>query len=289
LLKIRLIVNTYNSIENCFMDFNLAVSKIVNLNKRIVMKILLSPAKSLDFETKVPSEKYSEPIFLSEAEKLNAVLKKKSKKQLRDLMGISEQLAALNFQRYQDFATPLTQENARQAVYAFSGDVYVGLDAYSIQQNKIGKLQDSVRILSGLYGVLKPLDLMQPYRLEMGTDLKVNTKKNLYEFWGDKITKALNAEITDDEIVLNLASNEYFKAVNSKKLKGKLISPAFKDFKNGKLKIISFFAKKARGLMARYVVDNDIKKYDDLLGFDTDGYKYSKEETISDDKPVFLR
>jgi uncharacterized protein len=253
------------------------------------MKILLSPAKSLDFETKLPTEKFTEPIFISEAEKLNDILKKKSKKQLKDLMDISDQLAELNFQRYQDFSIPFTKENARPSVYAFSGDVYVGLDAYSIPQNKIEKLQATVRILSGMYGVLRPLDLIQPYRLEMGTDLKMNTNKNLYEFWKDKITKSLNEEITEDEIVLNLASNEYFKAVHSKKLEGKLISPVFKDFKNGKLKIISFFAKKARGSMARFAVDNDLENYDDLLGFDVDGYKFSKEETKSEDKPVFIR
>lgn len=253
------------------------------------MKILLSPAKSLDFESKLPTEKYTEPIYLSEAEKLNAVLKKKSKKQLKDLMDISDQLAELNFQRYQDFSVPFTQENARPAVFAFSGDVYVGLDAYSISKSKIEKLQDTVRILSGMYGVLKPLDLMQPYRLEMGTDLKVNKSKNLYEFWGDKITNSLNEELTKDEIVLNLASNEYFKSVNTKKLKGKLVSPVFKDFKNGKLKIISFFAKKARGSMARFVVDNEIKSYNDLLTFGVDGYKFSDEETKSTEKPVFIR
>lgn len=253
------------------------------------MKILLSPAKSLDFESKLPTNKFTVPIFLSEAEKLNGVLKKKSKKQLKDLMGISDQLAELNLQRYQDFSLPFTNENARPSVYTFSGDVYVGLDAYSISKKNIDKLQNTVRILSGMYGILKPLDLMQPYRLEMGTDLKVNRSNNLYEFWGDKITESLNDEIDEDEIVLNLASNEYFKSVNTKKLKGKLISPVFKDFKNGKLKIISFFAKKARGTMTRYVIDNEIKNYNDLLGFDGDGYKFSKEETKSTEKPVFIR
>ena len=158
------------------------------------MKILLSPAKSLDFESKLPIEEATQPIFLAESEKLNAVLEKKSKKQLKDLMNISDKLAELNYQRYKDFSTPFNSDNARPAIYAFSGDVYVGLDAYTIPKNKIQLLQDRVRILSGLYGVLKPLDLIQPYRLEMGTDLKVNTKKNLYEYWGNKITEALNAK-----------------------------------------------------------------------------------------------
>jgi cytoplasmic iron level regulating protein YaaA (DUF328/UPF0246 family) len=253
------------------------------------MKILLSPAKSLDFKSKIPTNNFTEPLFLKEADKINSVLKKKSKKQLKELMNISDQLAELNYNRYQNFSIHFTPENARQAIYAFSGDVYVGLDAYSITKRKINKLQDAVRILSGMYGVLKPLDLIQPYRLEMGTNLKVGSNKNLYEFWDKKITEALNSELTEDELVLNLASNEYFKSVNTKLLKGNLISPVFKDFKNGKLKIISFFAKKARGSMARFIIENDIKNYDDLMSFDTDGYQFSRNETKSQDKPVFIR
>lgn len=253
------------------------------------MKILLSPAKSLDFKSKLPIQKVSQPLFLPEAVKLIAVLEKKSKTQLKDLMGISDSLAELNFQRYKEFSTPFHLQNARPAIYAYSGDVYVGLDAYSISEDKIEKLQDSVRILSGLYGLLKPLDLMQPYRLEMGTNLKVGASENLYAFWGDQITEALNAEISETEVVLNLASNEYFKSINKKKLKGKLISPVFKDFKNGKLKIISFFAKKARGSMARFVVENNVSNLNELQNFDVDGYKFSSAETQSDDKPVFIR
>lgn len=255
----------------------------------MTMKILLSPAKSLDYESKLPTDQFTEPVFIKEATKLNGVLEKKSKKQLTNLMGISEKLAELNYQRYKEFSTPFNTANARPAVYAFSGDVYVGLDAYAIPQKKIMHLQETVRILSGLYGVLKPLDLIQPYRLEMGTELKVNRSKNLYEFWGDKITKSLNKELNDDEIILNLASNEYFKSVNTKLLKGKLISPVFKDLKNGKLKIISFFAKKARGSMARFVIDHKINSYDDLLKFNYDGYQFSRNETKSKDKPVFIR
>lgn len=253
------------------------------------MKILLSPAKSLDYESKLPTDQFTEPVFIKEATKLNGVLEKKSKKQLMNLMSISENLAELNHQRYKEFSMPFNRDNARPAAYAFSGDVYVGLDAYTIPKSKIMYLQETVRILSGLYGVLKPLDLIQPYRLEMGTDLKVNRSKNLYEFWGDKITKSLNKEQNDDEIILNLASNEYFKSVNTKLLKGKLISPVFKDFKNGKLKIISFFAKKARGSMARFVIDHKIESYDDLLKFNYDGYQFSRNETKSKDKPVFIR
>jgi len=253
------------------------------------MKIILSPAKSLDYKSELPSTRATQPLFLAEAEKLNNLLSKKSKNDLAGLMHISENLADLNFQRYKSFSVPFTKENARQSIYAFSGDVYVGLDAYTIPDDKMDILQNTLRILSGMYGVLKPLDLMQPYRLEMGTDLKVNQKKNLYEFWGNKITEALNKELEENEIVLNLASVEYFKVINTKKLKGKLISPVFKDFKNGKLKIISFFAKKARGSMARFVLNNKVKSYEDILLFDYDGYAFSKEETKSESKPVFIR
>lgn len=264
--------------------------KVVFLNqKHIDMKVLLSPAKSLDFESKLPTEKFTQPALISETKKIEAVLKKKSKNQLKSLMSISDSLAELNYNRNQHFSFPHKIENARPAVYAFSGDVYVGLDAYTIPKNKIEKLQDTVRILSGFYGLLKPLDLIQPYRLEMGTDLKVNRSKNLYEFWGDKITDVLNDETSEDEIVLNLASNEYFKSVNTKKLNGKLINPVFKDFKNGKLKIISFFAKKARGSMARFVIENDIKNEKDLLNYTVDGYKFSSSETKNANNPVFIR
>ncbi len=258
-------------------------------SKQTTMKILLSPAKSLDLESKLPTTKATQPQFLEQAEKLNTVLEKKSKKQLRDLMGISENLAELNFQRYKEFQTPFSSKNARPAVYTFSGDVHVGLNAFSIKKNKIDTMQNSLRILSGMYGVLKPLDLMQPYRLEMGTNLKVNRKNNLYEFWGDQITALLNEEIQEKEIVLNLASNEYFKAINIKKLKGELISPVFKDFKNGKLKVISFFAKKARGAMARFAIENDINSYKEVLKFDYEGYSFSSEETKVADQPVFIR
>lgn len=253
------------------------------------MKIVLSPAKSLDFESKLPTSKFTQPVFLNEAEKLIGVLEKKSKSQLKDLMGISDNLAELNYKRYKDFKLPFTEKNARPAIYAFSGDVYVGLDAYTLPKGKINSLQDTVRILSGLYGVLKPLDLMQPYRLEMGTDLKVNRKKNLYEFWGDQITETLNEELKDGELFVNLASKEYFKSVNKKKIKVPVISPEFKDFKNGKLKIISFFAKKARGSMARYLVENKIDSYDGILKFNVDGYAFSEEETKNKNNPVFIR
>ncbi len=253
------------------------------------MKILLSPAKSLDFKTKLPTEKHTELLFGKEASTLVKTLKNKSKDELKSLMSISDNLALLNAQRYQDFSFPFSANTARAAIYAFSGDVYVGLDTYSIEQNKIDLLQNSVRILSGLYGYLKPLDLIMPYRLEMGTQLSINGHNNLYEFWGDKITKALNNENKEGDIVLNLASNEYFKSIKAENLHGTLISPVFKDFKNGKLKIISFYAKKARGLMTRYVIDNSVTRYEDLLKFNTDGYAYSQNETTNPNEPVFIR
>ena len=253
------------------------------------MKIVISPAKSLDFETKLPTTSYTKGKFLAEAERLNKELKKKSAKSLSKLMSISANLGQLNFERNQEWQVPFTPENARPAVFAFAGDVYLGLDAYSLSEDKIDLLQERLRILSGMYGLLKPLDLMQPYRLEMGTDLKIASKKNLYQFWGDKITLALNEELEDDELFVNLASNEYFKAVNPKKLKVPIISPVFKDFKNGKLKIISFFAKKARGSMVRYIIDTEAMTLDDLKAFDYDGYAFSEAHTEKENEPVFIR
>lgn len=253
------------------------------------MKIVVSPAKSLDFESKLPTNRGTQPKFLDEAEQINAKLERQSKKAIGALMHISDKLAELNYQRYKDFKTPFTKSNARPAVYAFAGDVYQGLDAYTISEDKIDRLQDSLRILSGMYGILRPLDLMQPYRLEMGTNLKINRKKNLYEFWGDRITEALNDELEDDELFLNLASQEYFKVINTKKLKVPVIAPVFKDYKNGKLKIISFFAKKARGSITRYVIDNNINTLEGIKAFDLDGYAYSEQYTEKENEPVFVR
>src|SRR5690606_24874844 len=206
------------------------------------MKIIISPAKSLDFETQLPTQKFSESSFLKQSETIQKVLKKKSPKELSELMSISDKLAELNYTRNQEWNLPFTTKNARPAVYAFNGDVYTGLDAYTIPVSKLNKLQDSLRILSGLYGLLKPLDLIQPYRLEMGTQMPVEGGKNLYEFWKKTITQALNDELKDDELFINLASKEYFDAVDTKALKVPVITPEFKDYKDGKLKMISFFA-----------------------------------------------
>ncbi|MFD2890520.1 peroxide stress protein YaaA [Flavobacterium chuncheonense] len=252
------------------------------------MKIVISPAKSLDFETAVPTETFTQSEFLVKSETIQKTLKKKKPKQLMELMHISEKLADLNWQRNQDWQTPFTPENARQAVYAFNGDVYVGLDAYTIPTDKLDILQDKLRILSGLYGLLKPLDLIQPYRLEMGTSLTVGTKKNLYEFWKKNVTDALNKELDKGELFINLASNEYFSAVDTKALKVPVITPEFKDYKDGKLKMISFFAKKARGLMVRYIIDMNAKTLDDLKKFNYEGYALDANLS-TDTKLVFTR
>lgn len=238
------------------------------------MKIVISPAKSLDFETKLPSRKHTEPAFLANAEVVHKAVKEKSPAELSELMDISDKLAELNWQRNQDWKTPFTTKNARPAMYAFNGDVYTGLDAYTLPAAKIGKIQDTLRILSGLYGLLRPLDLIQAYRLEMGTQMQVGENKNLYEYWKKTITQALNDELKDGELFVNLASKEYFDAVDAKALKVPVITPEFRDYKDGQLKMISFFAKKARGMMARYIVDKNVKTLKGLKGFDYDGYKF---------------
>ena len=252
------------------------------------MKIVISPAKSLDLDSVIPTNSFSQPQFLEESEKLSKVLKKKSPKKIGELMSISAKLSELNWQRNQDWKLPFTTENARQAVYAFKGDVYIGLDAYTIEENKLEQLNDKLRILSGLYGVLKPFDLIQAYRLEMGTKLKVGTKDNLYQFWENKITDALNTEMEEGELFVNLASNEYYKVVKPKLIKNIIVTPQFKDYKDGKLKMISFFAKKARGMMVRYIIDNNINDIEGLKGFNIDGYGFS-EELSSENELMFVR
>ncbi len=253
------------------------------------MKILVSPAKSLNYERPLPHAHCSQPVFVDKAQQLNKSLRMKKPAELQKLMGISQKLADLNWTRNQSFSVPFTSDNARPAVYAFDGDVYNGLDAYTIDEKNWDTLNSSLRILSGLYGILKPFDLMQPYRLEMGTSFGANGSKNLYEFWKSTLTNQLNEELQQDEIVVNLASKEYASAVDLKSLDAQVISPVFKDFKNGKLKIISFFAKKARGLMARYLIDNNAETTVDLLGFTADGYAYSAEHTTDPTAPVFIR
>ncbi len=238
------------------------------------MKIVISPAKSLNFEKELPTAQFTQPSLLKESKKVHAVLKQKTPAELSELMAISDKLADLNWQRNKVWKTPFNATNARPAVYAFDGDVYAGLDAYSIPLDKLDVLQERLRILSGLYGVLKPLDLMQAYRLEMGTKLPIGESKNLYDFWKTTVTASLNRELKKGELFVNLASNEYFSVIDTKTLKVPVITPDFKDYKDGKLKMISFFAKKARGMMVRYIIDTNAQTIDDLKGFNYEGYQF---------------
>ncbi len=250
------------------------------------MKILLSPAKSLDFKSKLPTERSSNICFEKEAEYLNSILKSKNPVELSNLMSISPKIANLNYERNHNWSLPFTNKNARQAVYAFSGDVYRGLNAYTIEAKKVDFLQNTVRIISGLYGLIKPLDLIQPYRLEMGTKLAFDSNKNLYDFWRKKITEQLNSELYENEPVLNLASNEYFKAIDNKVIKSDIYSANFKQFKNGEFKTIAIFSKKARGMMTRFIIDNDINDVNDIKSFNYDGYMFQKE--LSKDKELIF-
>ena len=251
------------------------------------MKILISPAKSLDFVNNVETSQSSKPIFGEKATEINDIIKDISSPDLGKLMSISPKLSDLNWKRNQEFQNKDSYQ--KQAIYAFNGDVYDGIDISSISTDKHEKIQESVRILSGLYGILKPFDIIKPYRLEMGTKLSVNGSKNLYDFWTESVTNSISDEVSDHELIINLASNEYFSVINSKLLNNKIISPQFKDFKNGKLKIISFYAKKARGLMTRYLIENEIKSENDILGFDYSGYSFSSEESKDSLNPVFVR
>jgi len=243
------------------------------------MLILISPAKSLDFETKSTSNNYSEAAFLKDSQALIKQLRKLSTDEIADFMGISPKLAQLNFERFINWQLPFSTDNAKQALLAFKGDVYTGLDAYSLNEDELQTAQNDLRILSGLYGVLKPLDLIQAYRLEMGKKLQTKKGNNLYEFWGDKITKEINKSLIakNDKYLINLASNEYFKAVVKKKVKAEIITPVFKDFKNGQYKVISFFAKKARGLMTRFIIQNKITDPEHLKAFNSEGYNFNPQ------------
>jgi uncharacterized protein len=252
------------------------------------MKIVISPAKSLNFESDLPTQNFSETSFLKESRQINKVLKKLKPKDLSVLMAISDKLAELNWERNQSWKTPFSPNNSRPAIYAFDGEVYTGLNAYTIPMDKMEDLQNRLFILSGLYGLLKPLDLIQAYRLEMGTSIAIGESKNLYAFWKTKITKVLNKSISKGEFLLNLASTEYFSAVDTKLLKAKVITPEFKDYKDGKLTMISFFAKKARGLMVRYIIDTNAQTVEDIKGFNYEGYAFDANLS-SESKLVFTR
>ena len=248
------------------------------------MILLLSPSKNM--KDCAYENKTSQPVFINEAKSLVNEINKMNISEIQDFMEISEKLAHLNFQRFQNWSLPFNKTNSSPAIYSFSGDVYEGLDAYSLEEEDVKFAQRNLLILSGLYGILKPLDLIQPYRLEMGRKLKYESHKNLYSFWNDKITLYLNN--IKDKVIINLASNEYFNVVNKEKISKKIISPIFKDEKNGKFKIISFYAKKARGLMANYIIKNKIDDPSQLIKFNINGYTYNKNLS-TDFYPVFTR
>ena len=254
------------------------------------MLIVISPAKTLDFETASPTGRHSQLQFLDESAKLVSQLKKLSPAEISGLMHISDKLGALNYQRYQDWSDKMTKSNAKQALFSFKGDVYSGLNAEQFSDADIRFAQKHLRILSGLYGVIRPLDLIKAYRLEMGTPFKQKGSKDLYAFWGDKISEAIAADMKaiKTDVLLNLASNEYFKSVNNKALDSTTITPVFKDYKNGKYKIISFFAKKARGLMSAWIIQNKILEPEKIHKFRLDGYQYSKLDS-TENSPVFHR
>jgi uncharacterized protein len=241
------------------------------------MLILLSPAKSLDYKTPPHVATYTQPAFLDRSAALISQLRALSPADIANLMDLSDQLALLNFNRYADWTQPFTPENAKQAVLAFDGDVYDGLAAKTLSAADLDFAQQHVRILSGLYGILKPLDLMQPYRLEMGTKFANAGGKNLYAFWGETLLAALNAELAamPRPVAVNLASEEYFKAAVGRKIRGEVIQPVFEDWSNGRYRIVSFFAKRARGLMTRYAVVNRLDEPEGLKGFDADGYTFA--------------
>lgn len=239
------------------------------------MLVLLSPSKKLDETSKTPTENLTQPVFLNDAEILADNLKQLSRGDISDLMGLSQNLSDLNYQRYQNFSTPFTNNNARPALFTFKGDVYDKMDVENYKSDDLSFAQKHIRILSGLYGILKPLDLMQPYRLEMGTKLKNQQGKHLYDFWDMKITNHLNSE--NDNLIVNLASGEYFKSVKSKKLTPELLEITFKQYKDGKLKNIGLMAKRARGMMADYIIKHKITEKDDLLKFDVGGYAFAPE------------
>lgn len=251
------------------------------------MIIVISPAKTLDFDSEPVTSEHSQPRFLDQSQQLISELKNLSTADISSLMKLSDKLAGLNMARFQTWSRPFSLENAKQAVLAFKGDVYTGLDADTLDAGGFEFMQQHLRILSGLYGILRPLDLMQAYRLEMGTKFANFKGKDLYQFWGGELRESIETEL-DDGVLINLASNEYFKALEAKKLHARIITPVFKDWKNGQYKIISFYAKKARGLMTRYIIDQKIDEPELIKQFNVDGYRFSPEMSATDEW-VFIR
>ena len=254
------------------------------------MLTLISPAKKLDFESETSLSVHSQPQFIESANTLAVSARKLSRTQLAQSMKISDNLADLNYKRFQSFKPPFDLGNAKQAALVFNGDTYVGLQAQIFDEKDFSFAQDHLRILSGLYGILRPLDLIQPYRLEMGARFSPPNKKDLYDFWAEQLTDAINNELSThkDQSIINLASNEYFKAVDKKKLNGHLITPAFKEIKDGETRMIGMFAKQARGSMARYIIKNRVKTAEGLKKFDIGGYKFQKEQS-DDNNWLFTR
>jgi len=243
------------------------------------MLIVVSPAKTLDYTTPPKTKKFTLPDYLGDSAELIHRLREFSSLDISELMKVSTKIADLNFDRFEAWNKKFTEKNAKQAVLAFKGDVYTGLDAESFTAKDFSFAQKHFRMLSGLYGLLRPLDLMQAYRLEMGTKLSTDRGKNLYEFWGDEITEGLNSQLKkiNSKYLINLASNEYFKVVKPKVLKGEIITPAFKELKNGDYKMIGVYAKKARGLLSRYIIQNQLSDIEDIKSFDVEGYKFNKK------------
>lgn len=254
------------------------------------MLILISPAKTLDYQSPLATQRYTQPVLLDHSQQLIDVARQLSAPQIKALMGISDKLADLNATRFHDWQPDFTPDNARQAILAFKGDVYAGMQAETFSEDDFTFAQQHLRMLSGLYGVLRPLDLMQPYRLEMGIRLQNPKGSDLYQFWGDTITHTLNEALAaqGDNIIVNLASDEYFRAVKPKQLAGEIVKPVFLDEKNGVFKVISFYAKKARGLMSRYIIENRLTTPEQLKAFDVDGYLFD-EEASKKNELVFKR
>ncbi|MBL4671287.1 MAG: peroxide stress protein YaaA [Arenicella sp.] len=254
------------------------------------MLIVISPAKTLDFGAAPAELKHTQPSMLKQSERLIDILTTKSPTDIEKMMKISPKLAELNVERYHTWSRPFTKKNAKQALLAFKGDVYTGLEAQNFSDADFEYAQNHLRILSGLYGVLRPLDLMQAYRLEMGIKLENSEGKNLYEFWGSSITDNINKQLKaiGSKTLLNLASNEYFKSVKSHDVAGDIVTPIFKDWKNGQYKIISFYAKKARGVMSAWILQNQVTDRESLLTFDSSGYQYSQNDSDALN-PIFLR
>ena len=247
------------------------------------MLTVISPAKTLDFDTKPTTRKSTQPEFLERSAQLVEDARSMSPDDIRDLMGVSEKIADLNHQRFLNWGTPFDLDNAKQSILAFKGDVYTGLEAETMDAKQLNFAQKHLRILSGLYGLLRPLDLMQPYRLEMGLKFANSGGKNLYAFWGDSLTQSLNAQLgrSGSRVLVNLASNEYFKSLQAKSIDADIVTPVFKDLKGDKYRVISFFAKKARGQMARYIIDQGLNQPDGLKKFRRDGYRYNKAESTA--------